>query len=177
MLKGNHIGLRAIEENDLAVLLAWRNKPEFRIYFREHRELSMKNQKEWFESINKRDSGVRMFSIVRSSDSALMGACGLCYHDPINRSADLSIYLGQDDLYIDEKYAPDAARVLLRYGFSELNLHRVWAEIYDMDEKKKKFFETLGFQLDGRFRESHWTQGKWCDSLFYGILQREFSEI
>ena len=35
----------------------------------------------------------------------LLGACGLCYIDFINRSADFSIYIGADDLYIDELYA------------------------------------------------------------------------
>lgn len=176
MLKGKYVVLRAIEEADLPILLEWRNRPEFRVFFREHRELSMRNQLDWFERINRPNSDVKMFSIVRASDGALMGACGLCYHDPINRSADLSIYLGLDDLYIDEIYAPDCARVLLKYGFGELNLHRIWAEIYEIDLKKKKFFEGLNFSLDGRFRESHWTQGKWCDSLFYGILDREFQE-
>ena len=65
---------------------------------------------------------------------------------------------------------PDAARVLLRYGFGELNLHRVWTEIYSIDEAKQRFFDTLGFSLDGRHRETHWTEGGWVDSLYYGLL-------
>jgi RimJ/RimL family protein N-acetyltransferase len=177
MIKGKHVGLRAIEEADLPQLLEWRNRPEFRMYFREHRELSMIQQRDWFQGINRKDSNAKMFSIVRLADGALMGACGLCYLDPYNRSADFSIYLGIDDLYIDDVYAPDVAATLLRYGFEELALHRVWAEIYDIDEKKKKFFEKLEFHLDGRHRETHWTQGKWCDSLFFGLLDREFKEL
>lgn len=174
MLKGKWVSLRAIEEKDLAQLLEWRNRPEFRVFFREHRELSMKNQMEWFASINARESNAKMFSIVSNEDGLLMGACGLCYHDGVNRSADLSIYLGRDNLYIDDNFAPDAAMMLLRYGFEEMGLHRIWAEIYDIDHAKKKFFEGMKFQLDGRFREAHWTQGKWCDSLFFSILDREF---
>ena len=49
MLKGNVVGLRAVEESDLNKLLEWRNQPEYRKFFREYRELSMKNQKMWFE--------------------------------------------------------------------------------------------------------------------------------
>ena len=74
-----------------------------------------------------------------------MGACGLCYIDWINRNADFSIYIGKDDLYIDEKYAIDAAQLMMKYGFEELNLHRLWAEIYNFDELKKIMFDKLGF--------------------------------
>ena len=104
----------------------------------------------------------------------MLGACGLCYIDWLNRNADFSIYIGADDVYIDRDFAPDAGRTLLRYGFSELNLHRIWAEIYDFDEPKQKLFATLGLTMDGRHRQTHWTEGPWCDSLFYSILSHEF---
>ena len=45
MLSGKHVGLRAIELADLPQLLEWRNKPEFRQYFREYRELNTEQQR------------------------------------------------------------------------------------------------------------------------------------
>jgi len=175
MLKGSHTGLRAIEREDLPALLAWRNKPEFRIYFREHRELSGGDQERWFEMMVLKDPSIRMFAIVELCSNRLLGACGLCYINWIDRNADLSIYLGADDLYIDDKFAPDAARTLLTYGFDELGLHRIWAEIYSIDLRKQIFFDQLGFTVDGRHRETHWTDGRWVDSLFYGLLAQERS--
>jgi RimJ/RimL family protein N-acetyltransferase len=173
LLKGTVTGLRAIERADLSTLLSWRNKPEFRIFFREHRELSASDQDRWFDNVVLKDPAVRMFSIIELANGRLMGACGLCYINWVDRSADLSIYLGADDLYIDDRFAPDAARTLIRFGFDELGLHRIWAEIYSIDTRKQAFFEKLGFALDGRHRESHWTQGGWVDSLFYGLLAQE----
>ena len=167
---GNSIGLRAITRDDLAQLLEWRNRPEFRRYFREYREISPEQQERWFEKSVLGDPAIRMFAIEALADGRLLGACGLCYIDGINRNADFSIYIGADGLYIDETLAPDAARVLLRYGFEELNLHRIWAEIYSIDTAKQQLFDTLGFTLDGRHRETHWTEGRWVDSLFYGLL-------
>ncbi len=175
MLEGRHTGLRAIEHGDLAQLLEWRNRPDFRRYFREVRELSMADQERWYENVVLGDSRVHMFAITDKDDGRLMGACGLCYIDWVNRSADLSIYIGLDGLYIDDVLAPDAARTLLRYGFDELGLHRIWAEIYDFDTAKQQLFKTLGLKLDGRHREAHWAEGAWHDSLFYGILDHEFT--
>ena len=171
MLKGKYVGLRAIEESDLSQLLLWRNQPNYRRFFREYRELSQTNQRNWFDSKVLNDKSTEMFSIVDVNTGELLGACGLCYIDWINRNADFSIYIGKDDLYIDEKYAIEAAQIMMKYGFEELNLHRLWSEIYSFDEAKKVMFDRLGFKLEGAHRETHWTEGKWCDSLFYGYLR------
>lgn len=173
MLKGKLTGLRAIEEADLAQLLEWRNRPHFRRYFRESRELNMRQQVGWFERVVVGDANVRMFAIVDLATGELIGACGLCYINWVDRNADFSIYIGKDDLYIDEKFAPDAGQAMLKYGFEELGLHRVWSEIYAFDGAKKTLFNALGFSLDGRHRETHWSEGRWHDSLFYGLLAGE----
>ncbi len=170
MISGKHVNLRAIQQADLEPLRQWRNKPELRRYFREYREISPEMQQKWFEKSVLSDPSVRMFAIERKSDGALMGACGLCYIDPINQNADFSIYLGIDDLYIDEKFASDAGKLLIKYGFEELNLHRIWAEIYSIDLPKQKFLPSLGFKLEGTHKQTHFTEGKWVDSLFYGLL-------
>ncbi|OAT80982.1 acetyltransferase [Bacillus sp. MKU004] len=172
MLTGEVVGLRAVEKSDLPQLMAWRNKPENRVFFREYRELNSDNQLQWFDKYVMNDPSTRMFSIIDLETNELLGACGLCYIDWINRSADFSIYIGKDDLYIDNTFAIDAAKVMESYGFHELNLHRLWAEIYSIDENKKQFFKQLGFDLEGTFKETHWTLGKWVDSLYYAKLNK-----
>jgi len=173
MLKGSFVGLRAIERADLSILLEFRNNPEYRRYFREYRELSMANQNVWYDEIVMKDPKTVMFSIIELESDRLLGACGLCYIDWINKNADFSIYIGANNLYIDDKFAPDAALIMAQYGFEELGLHRLWAEIYDFDNLKKNFFENLGFKLEGSHRETHWSEGRWHDSLFYSLLNGE----
>ncbi|WP_321419197.1 GNAT family protein [uncultured Methanomethylovorans sp.] len=174
MLKGCYVGLRAIERADLPQLLEFRNRPEFRRYFREYRELSMENQNNWYEKMVMNDPKTIMFSIIELENNRLLGACGLCYIDWINKNADFSIYIGVDDLYLDDKFGPDAGSIMARYGFEELGLHRLWAEIYSFDETKKIFFDKIGFKLEGIHRETHWSEGKWHDSLFYSLLNTEY---
>lgn len=172
MLKGKITSLRAIEKSDLAVLLEWRNQPEFRKFFREYRELNSSQQENWFSQKVLGDKSTVMFAIIDLETGELLGACGLCYIDFINRNADFSIYIGKNNLYIDETYAIDAAKTMMRYAFDELNLHRLWSEIYSIDEAKKKMFTALGFELEGVHKETHWTEGCWVDSLYYGYVAR-----
>ena len=133
MLVGDLVGLRAIERKDLDLLLSWRNKPNLRRYFREYRELNSDQQESWYENKVISDPSTIMLSIINLISGELIGACGLCYIDWINRSADFSIYLGAEDQYIDSILAPDAGRLLIRYAFDELNLRRLWSEIYEYD--------------------------------------------
>ncbi len=171
MITGEKIALRAIEENDLEQLLNWRNQPHFRCFFREYRELNMAQQKQWFNDINHRDTKSLMFSIIDLDSDELIGACGLCYLDLKNRSADLSIYIGKDDLYIDKEFAPDTLKVLIKYAYEELNLHRLWTEIYEEDLAKKELYDSLSFKTDGLHRDTHFSNGKWGDSWFLSYLK------
>lgn len=173
MIQGKNVGLRALEKDDLPQLMQWRNNPSMRKFFRETDEINAFNQLKWFENVVAKNSIHKMFAIVKSDTNELMGACGLCYIDWVNRSADFSIYLGYDNLYIDEKFAVEAAQLMRDYGFNVLNLHRLWAEIYSIDHAKKSFFDTLSFTLDGTFRETYWHEGKWHDSLFYSLLSTD----
>jgi len=173
MLSSEYVALRAIEEKDLEKLLEWRNNPSLRRYFREHRELNSAQQLSWFNEKVNNDPSTKMFSIINKNNGELIGACGLCYIDWVNKTADFSIYLGADDLYIDDKYAPDAARAMMRYAFDELALNRLWAEIYSFDEKKFDFFKSLNFTLEGTHRQTHWAEGRWHNSYFFGYVKSD----
>lgn len=170
MIEGRVTALRAIEEADLAQLLAWRNNPALRRYFREVRELNSTQQRAWFDNKVNGDASTRMFAVVEVATARLLGACGLCYIDWVNRTADFSLYIGADERYIDDMWAPDAAITLIRYAFEELGLNRLWSEIYAFDAPKAALFKSLGFQLDGRHRQTHWAEGGWHDSLYFSLL-------
>lgn len=171
ILTGSHAILRNIEPDDLEDLRNWRNHPEYRQYFREYRHITKHMQQAWYQNIVRLDEQVRMFAITDKGSGKLLGACGLCSIDRRNASADFSIYLGADDLYIDTKFAPDTGELLLAYGFKTLKLHRIWAEIYAIDHAKRALLPKLRFVLDGRHRQAHRLEdGNWTDCLFYGVL-------
>lgn len=176
MLKGKTIGLFAVEREDLKQLRDWRNNTEFRKHFREYRELNMAMQEKWFEQKIINDPATIMFSIKRLEDNELLGCCGLVYINWIHRYADLSLYIGWNNSYIDNKgYAKESCNLLLNYGFNELCLNKIWTEIYEFDNKKKKLYDEIGFKQDGLLRENYFYNGKWWDSRILSILHNEFN--
>ena len=63
MFKGEMIYIDAVKSDDLPQLMAWRNLPEYRKYFREYRELNMDMQRKWYESRVLNDNATEMFAI------------------------------------------------------------------------------------------------------------------
>lgn len=177
MKKGALVYLAAIEERDLEQLKDWRNIESFKKHFREYREINDNMQMRWYENSVSNDSSTIMFSIKRVSDDKLLGACGLNYVNWVHRHADLSIYIGHNEAYIDgEGYAKESCEILFEYGFNQLGLNKIWTEIYEFDEKKKDLYEVLGFELDGRLRRNYFYDGQWWDSLIISILKEDYSD-
>lgn len=175
MINGSKVFLKAIEIEDLETLKTWRNLPEYRKYFREYREINSVMQRNWFEHLVCDNSHTIMFSIFDVSTKQLIGCCGLCYIHWIHRHADLSLYIGKNEAYIDDDgYAKEACELLFLYAFNELNLHKIWTEIYEFDQKKNTLFRSLGFQQDGLLREHYFYDGKWWDSRILSLLHSDY---
>jgi len=137
MIKGELVGLRAVEREDLRVMRDWRNLSEFRKNFREYRELNMEMQIKWFEKFVIEDNNTQMFIIERLKDSKSIGVCGLVYINWVIKSTDISFYIGEKKAYIDSLgYADEAFNLLMKYAFDQLNMHKLWTELYEFDTKK-----------------------------------------
>ena len=176
MLEGNLVSLYAVEKEDLQQLRDWRNNSDFRKHFREYRELNLTQQEKWFEEKVVADNTTLMFSVKRNDDRELLGCTGFVYINWVHRHADLSLYIGWQDAYIDEEgYAEESCRLLLDYGFNELCLNKIWTEIYEFDEKKKALYDKFGFQQDGLLRQNYWYDGKWWNSRILSILNSEYN--
>lgn len=175
MLKGNKVGLRAVEKTDLPFFKDWRNIPEFRKNFREVRELSLSDQEAWYESLQKTKHINYMFTIVDLEDDQPIGAAGLLYVNWIIRSADFSFYIGKNNSYIDnEGYSEEASKLLIDYGFNNLNLNKIWMELYEFDLKKIKFFiEKFNFKKDGVLRDNCFESGKYHNSIIISKLKTD----
>jgi len=169
------VSLRAVEREDLEILRDWRNRSEFRKYFREVRELNMENQISWFEKSCRNNPNDFMFIIQDAKTGEPIGACGLLYINGVIRSADFSFYIGKNGYYIDDQgLALEAAQLLIDYGFSYLNLNKIWMELYEFDQLKQSFFkEKFGFKQDGILRQNCFDDGRYWDSVIISLLRDE----
>src|SRR3989304_8367889 len=177
MITGEFVGLRAVYEGDLITLLEWRNNPNFRKHYREYQELALPQQEEWFQQMLK-DRSTLMFSITdllaETRGGKLIGCCGLTYINWVSSTAEISLYIGKDDLYLDDHYALDAWQTLMRYGFNELGMNKLWVEAYEFDKKRIFLCDSFGFHRDGCLRQHTFKAGGYWDSLIFSLLREEW---
>lgn len=175
MIKGEKIYLTSIEKEDLPLLREWRNRTDYRKYFREYKEISSDMQNSWFENKVLNDPSTIMFSIKDLETNELLGCCGLCYINWVHRNADLSLYIGWNNEYIDkEGIAEESCNLLFSYGFKELGLQKIWTEIYEFDNKKYELYHKIGFHDDGLLRNQYFYDGKWWNSYIMSLLTTEY---
>jgi len=175
-IRGKKVVLRALEHEDLSKLRDWRNSPDIRLRTREYRLLNMPNQEEWFQSLLEKPPENIMFGIMEIEKEELIGVCGLAHIDWVNRSAEISIYIGERK-YRDKGLGSESIDLLLNYAFDTLNLHRIWAEVYVLPKGygvPGRLFLDCKFKLDGTLRHTVFRLGKYHDSEFYSILKDEW---
>lgn len=72
------------------------------------------------------------------------------------------------------RYATDAVRAMLQFGFGTLGLHRVSAAIGPENQSSIAVVKRIGLTYEGRIRHHVRTNGEWRDSLLYSILDEDW---
>ena len=71
-------------------------------------------------------------------------------------------------------YASEAARVFMDYAFTELRLHRIYAETRADNVASWRVMERLGMKREACFREMVHEDGDWWDVVVYAVLADEW---
>lgn len=104
--------------------------------------------------------------------SELVGMCTLFAIMMQCRRAEIGYALSS--AHWGQGYMHEALAALLDFGFTELDLHRVEADVDPRNVASTRALERLGFQLEGHLRERWIVEGEVSDTGFYGLLRREW---
>ena len=74
--------------------------------------------------------------------------------------------------YWGKGYAYESCDAVIKYAFSEMKIHKIFAETID-NIKSVNLIKKLGMQLEG-IQKSHTTDnhGNWKDVYLYGLLEK-----
>lgn len=172
MYSGSLVRLRALEPGDVADLHRWANDPEVTRTLGIRYPLSLATEREWVEKAGMPSYGhIRL--AVETHDGVLLGNCGFFGTEaPENRCAELGINLG-NKAYWGRGYGTDTVRTLCRFGFGELNLHRIELLVFAHHAPARHVYEKVGFVVEGVARKAHWGDGEWYDDVHMSLLEGE----
>ena len=175
MFEGKFVTLRALEKDDLPSLKEWRNSLHVRKSTREYKLLNMINQKNWFESIHQSNPPKDIMFGILNKRKKLIGVTGLTYIDWKNRNSEISIYFSTENWQVKPE-AKELINLVMEYGFEELNLNRLYVEIFTLMKENIKLFTKMKFIKEGQLREKIWRENKWWDTLIFSKLAKEYKK-
>ncbi len=110
-------------------------------------------------------------AVTLRSDGRQIGGVGLSV-DPQHQHAELGYWLGVP--YWRQGYGTEAAQEMLRYGFQDLDLHRIFASHFKHNPASGRILKKLGMRYEGCQREHLRKWDQFVDSELYGILRQEW---
>jgi len=110
-------------------------------------------------------------AITLRSNGQQIGGIGLRIEEQ-HQHAELGYWLGVP--YWGRGYATEASREVLRYGFGELRLHRIFATHFKHNPASGRSLQKIGMRYEGCRCEHLLTWGEFVDSEMYGVLRRKW---
>lgn len=176
-LVGDRLYLRGLTEEDASrgAYPGWLNDEQVCHGNSHHRfPYSRESALEFVRDVRGDPHRLVLAMVLKESDRHI-GNISLQGIDPISRSAELAILVGEKDTW-GQGLSTEAARLIIRHGFRELNLHRVHLGTFSDNAGMLRLAEKLGMTMEGRRRESVFKRGRWLDVVEYGLLAHEFDE-
>jgi [ribosomal protein S5]-alanine N-acetyltransferase len=170
-LTGQNIYLREVRISDVTEsYYRWMNDPAI-TQFLESRFYpnSIDSLKEYVKS-KQTDSTNVFLAIVIKENHRHIGNIKLGAINRIHRFADVGIIIGEKDCW-GKGYASEALTLVTKYAFDTLNLHKLTAGCYEMNQGSVKAFQKVGYYIEGIQKSHFYYQGAYVDAVVLAILK------
>lgn len=174
MFRSENIYLDGLLINDSELLFKWINNRDLVLWNNNYSPIHEPNHIEWFDAIRKNED-VRIFAIRQKNDKKLIGTCQLFAINFINKSAELQIRIG-DITEQGKGFGTEATRLLVSFGFNDLNLHRIYLHVFEHNERAIKTYYKIGFKKEGVLREAAFIDGKYFNVVAMSILKIDLND-
>lgn len=122
------------------------------------------------EAVKAQDGRSVEWAIRRSKDDYLIGGVGfLGLTIGESHAAELGYWLAKP--YWNKGLMTEAVKVASRYGFEQLGLIRITANVFDFNIGSARVLEKAGFQCEGYLRSYYKKDGKIFDGKLYAMIR------
>lgn len=162
--------LREIREDEVDIMLTWRNDLKVRSNMYTRHEITPEEHREWWRRTTERND--RAYYMYEGAGTP-MGIVGFSEIDRNNANCSWAFYA-----------APDAVRgtgsrmeyLALEHAFGQMQLHKLHCEVLAFNAPVVALHQKFGFQIEGRFREHHNWDGEYIDIFRLGLLASEWAD-
>lgn len=159
---------REVSENELELMLSWRNAPTVRANMYTRHEISLDEHLSWWGNVKERQDQKYFMYVFQSEPAGIVGFNNI---DSINKNSSWAFY--------SSPAAPKGTGsrmefLALEYAFNSMKLNKLCCEVLAFNMPVIKLHEKFGFKVEGVFREQHMVDGVYVDVVRLGILAPEW---
>ncbi len=176
MLRGKNVLLRPVRRTDLADFLKWFNDPEVIQYLSMYLPMTEMGEEKYIEELGTtrmRTDVSFVIEAIAGNETKPIGTTGLHGINHKDRNAGFGIAIGEKE-YWSKGLGTEAARLIVAYGFDQLNLHRIGSSALGFNERSIRMHLAVGFTQEGRHREAIFKNGSYADLVHFGLLESEW---
>lgn len=128
---------------------------------------------EWFGAIFRARQGLRWAISLREGDGSLIGTCGFNIWTRRNNSAEIGYDLMPR--HWGKGIATEALQRMIAWGFVNLDLNRIQADVMIGNDASARVLTKLGFTPEGIQRQGGFWRGEYHDLRYFGLLREEWA--
>ena len=173
-IEGDRIDLVATNSNWANLICKWTNNPKVRHYSRNIWPRTLEEVKKRYENTPDRHTRNNAnFIIYHKQVERPIGIVGLDEINWVNRDANLFALIGEPEHW-GKGIAGEACALVIKYGFTELNLHKIHAGIFSPNKRSLRAAEKLGFKKEAITKEDIYIDGQYHDEHRFGLFKRDW---
>ncbi|QCR31297.1 GNAT family N-acetyltransferase [Lysinibacillus sp. SGAir0095] len=174
-LIGNRVTLRELVEADWVDVHSYASLPtvsKYQPWGPNSEEDSLEFVQQVISDGNEIPRSRFVFAVI--ANNTFIGSGEINIQDFIDRKGEIGYVVHPD--YWGLGYATEVAKILIEFGFKQLNLHRISATCDPRNLGSVKVLEKVGMMREGTIRDDFLIHNGWRDSHLYGILEHEWLE-
>ena len=170
ILCGADIYLRPMTVEDTDFIVKWRNEDFVRRNFIYQKPFTKEGHLNWIETMVKTGKVIQF--IICTKEDKPVGSVYLRDIDEVHHKAEYGIFIGEKDA-LSCGYGTQAAKLMLRYSFETLKLHKLMLRVLAGNDRAKRSYEKAGFVQEAYLREDVCLEDGYRDVILMAALNPE----
>ena len=114
------------------------------------------------------------WAVIEKESGKCIGQTAFFLVDNKNHFAEIEYCIGTE--FQCRGYATEATKALIRFGFEQMNLHKVQICTKTINIPSKRVIEKCGFTYEGTLRDYFCMNGTYVGRLYFSILRSEYEQ-
>jgi ribosomal-protein-alanine N-acetyltransferase len=167
--------LRQLRLEDATAYFALRSSAEVMLYVQRPLAVSVEEAKEQItQQLQAQAEGKIVVWAIADLNDVLIGIAGFWRMQLEHQRTEVGYLL--DEPYHGQGLGSEALKVILAYGFQNMNLHKIEADVDPDNLASLRMLQRFGFKQEALFRENRLFNNQFYDSCWLGLLRREWDQ-